>query len=108
MKLLETAFSTAITCSRDGEAFAEGLVWLTKWLTIFVGIVFAIALLSGIVIGARKGKEKFWRQIRLHLAGAVGFLVIGALTGYLYLEISYSRAVEAGKQEDAILDAWVA
>jgi hypothetical protein len=108
MKLLTTAFFTAITCSREGEAFAEGLVWLIKWLTIFSGIVFAIALLSGIVIGARKGKEKFWRQIRLHLAGAVVFLVIAAVVGNLYLEISYSRAVDLGRQENAILDAWVA
>jgi len=108
MKLLTTALFTAITCSREGEAFAEGLVWLIKWLTIFTGIVFAIALLSGIVIGARKGKEKFWRQIRLHLAGAVVFLVIAAVVGNLYLEISSSRAIELGRQENAILDAWVA
>ena len=108
MKLLTTAFFTAISCSRDGAAFAEGLVWFYKWLTIFVVIVFSIALLSGIVIGARKGKEKFWRQIRLHLAGAVVFLVIAALGGYLYLDISYSRAVESGRQEYAILDAWIA
>jgi uncharacterized membrane protein len=108
MKVLTISLSAAITCSRDGAAFAEGLVWLTKWLTIFVGIVFAIALLSGIVIGARKGRERFWRQIGLHLAGAVAFLVIGALIGHLYLDRSYSRAVEEGRQEYAILDAWVA
>jgi hypothetical protein len=108
VKLPTSAFFTAITCSREGEAFAEGLVWLSKWVTIYVVIVFAIALMSGIIIGARKGKGRFWRQIRLHLAGAVAFLVISALTGYLYLDISYSRAVETGRQEYAVLDAWVA
>jgi hypothetical protein len=108
MNLPTTTFFTAISCSRDGEAFAEGLVWLIKWLTICTVVVFAIALLSGIVVGTRKGKEKFWRQMRLHLAGAVVLLIIASLIGYLYLEISYSRAVEAGRQEYAIVDAWVA
>jgi hypothetical protein len=89
-------------------AFAEGLAWLIKWLTILVGIVFAVAIVSGIVIGARKGPAKFWRQIRLHLAGAVVFLVVAALISYLYLDVSYSRAVERGRQEYATLDAWVA
>ena len=52
MNLMTLRVSIAIACSREGWAIGEGLAWYYKWLTIFILAVFAVALVSGIVIGA--------------------------------------------------------
>jgi len=108
MTFLTPRFSIAVACSREGWAIGEGLAWFYKWLTIGIGTVFAVAIVSGIVIGARKGRERFWRQIALHLAAAAVFLIVAWLIGLLYLDISYTRSVELGRREYAIINTWLA
>jgi hypothetical protein len=108
MKLLTPVSLAAIACSREGWAIGEGLARFFEWVAITVATVLVLALASGIVIGTRKGKEKFWRQVGLHLAGGVIVLVVLAIAGVLFLEIEYTRAVDRGRREYAILDTWLA
>ena len=108
MKLLTPAFFTAIACSREGWAIGEGLAWFFKWVTITIVTVLVLALVSGIVVGTLRGKEKLWRQIGLHLVSGVILLVLMAIIGVVVAEIQYASAVDRGRREYAILDAWLA
>jgi hypothetical protein len=107
MKLLTTAFFTAITCSRDGEAFAEGLVWLIKWLTIFT-VSFCYRALVGHCHWSAQRQGKILAADRPASGGRGGVSGHRCVDRPIFIWNLLLARCRPGQTGDAILDAWVA
>jgi hypothetical protein len=85
--LLSIPVVDPMTCSREGAGLAAGIAMLIGWAALTIAVTVAIAIVSGVVVGS--AKRRIGRQVAIHLAWAVGFLVLlpfvigGSWTVYL-------------------------
>jgi hypothetical protein len=74
------AHLTHLPCSREGAALADGLAYLFKIAVIVTVLVLLAAILSGIVVGLRKGQ--LGKQLLKHLGLGLLVLVLLPPLGY--------------------------
>ena len=99
------AFELA-ACSREGAAIADAIVVLIKYALLAIVIVLAVAIVSGLVVGAKKGNQG--RQVLVHVLWGTGLLIV--LPVLIGVWITIVMIVEGIRLERnlAELEVWLA
>lgn len=94
------------TCSREGWGIGEGMAMLFTAALTLMAVVYTVALVSGWIVGRRRGRVG--RQLLLHLIAGTGVLVAVPIIGLVVAAISNELARIDSEHHRAIVDAWLA
>jgi hypothetical protein len=106
MPHLPPALHDLAACSNESAGIAAGIATLIVWGALVVAVTLAIATVSGLIVGARKGRVG--HQVLVHLLWAAGFLVVLplAITAAM-TAIGVYEGVRIAR-DSAEYDAWLA
>lgn len=106
MKLSLLVSSAAVACSREGAAIGAGLAWFLTRVAWTIIAVLAVAVISGVIVGRRRGAVV--RQVGRHLLWGTVLLIVGAAAGMLGLQIWDSWRFAQAERDAAVTEAWMA
>lgn len=93
-------------CSNESAGIGEGMAILFRWALFVAVIVLAVAIISGLIVGRRKGRVA--RQTGLHLLGGVALLIVTPFVLYGIWQIRNGFQDRQVARDKAIYDAWLA
>lgn len=107
--MLPHKLSTAVlesACSREGAGLAEGLAILFKWSLVTSAVVLTLAVISGVVVGRRRGTvlRQVGRHVLWSTVGLVAVPVIASVLWMAWTPIEMARVAHV----TAVTDAWMA
>ena len=95
-----------VACSREGAGLAEGIAQLFMWGALAIVVTVLVAVVSGTIVGARKGRVG--HQVLVHLLWGGGlFIVVPVLMGAAFVAFGLVQGVLMAR-DTVVYDAWLA